>query len=419
MSTWAKEQIDNPFFRNTYILMVMRVLSTLFGYLFWVLAARTMAAGSVGIASGSESTALLLSGFAHLGLGYGIVRRLAHTDNPNGLINFALITAGALAVILAAVFLLGVNFWSPKLAPLLDSFYTVLLFILLVLASTLSRIFFSIFLATRRMIFGLLKQTIQSILGVVLLLALRGSMPGYIAALSAYTFALVLSIALSFPFLAAAQPGYKFSLKPRMALLSSFTKYSFVNYLCDQVQAAPSSLLPLIVLNIFGADAGAYFFIPWSIGRGLVTLAGSVSETLFAEGSYSPELNAAYTRKSARLAILLALGMALGVLVGGRFLLSIYGQDYTANSLRLLYTVTLTVLPEVLILIIVSSLRVQDRLRSVFGILAVCSLLGIALSWGGMSRFGTDGAGYGWLAAQTVVLVFTLIWQRSKRNKES
>lgn len=310
MLTWVQDHLHNTFFQNTYLLMLMRVCSTLLSYLFWVLAARSLAVDQVGIATGSVTSAMLLAGFAHLGLGYGLVRRLAHSDNPNALLNFSLVTAGLMGLALAGVFLLGLPVWSPRLQPLVSSISTMVLFILLVLSFTLSRIVFYVFLAARRMVFGLYKQTVQSGLGVILLLALHPLLPGYVAAITAYTLALLISLLLAFSFFPQVQPGYRFSLAFKEINVSSFTGYSFANYLLEQIQTIPTTLLPILVLNILGPSFGAYFSIPWSIGLGMVSLAGSVSETLFSEGAYDPTNAAANVRKSARFGFLVTLGMA-------------------------------------------------------------------------------------------------------------
>ena len=77
---------------------MMRFLGAGLGFLFWALAARTMTADNVGLASGAVSAAMLLAGLAQLGLGYGLVRHLSHTDNPNGLLNLSIVLSGLTAL---------------------------------------------------------------------------------------------------------------------------------------------------------------------------------------------------------------------------------------------------------------------------------------------------------------------------------
>jgi O-antigen/teichoic acid export membrane protein len=278
------------------------------------------------------------------------------------------------------------------------------LFILLVLSFTLSRIVFYVFLAARRMVFGLYKQTVQSGLGVILLLALHPLLPGYVAAITAYTLALLISLLLAFSFFPQVQPGYRFSLAFKEINVSSFTGYSFANYLLEQIQTIPTTLLPILVLNILGPSFGAYFSIPWSIGLGMVSLAGSVSETLFSEGAYDPTNAAANVRKSARFGFLVTLGMAACAITSGRLMLYIYGPQYAENGAWLLYLVSLALLPDVLIMIFVSYLRIQDRLNVVLIITSVNAALGIGLGVAGMLRFGLTGAGAGWLASRVLVV---------------
>ena len=56
--------LRTPLFLNGYLLLVMRVVSTGFGFLFWALAARTMSADDVGLASGTIAVTMLFAGLS-------------------------------------------------------------------------------------------------------------------------------------------------------------------------------------------------------------------------------------------------------------------------------------------------------------------------------------------------------------------
>jgi O-antigen/teichoic acid export membrane protein len=412
-----KTHLRNSFFLNTYLLIVMRVLGAGLGFLFWALAARIMTADNVGLASGAVSLTALLAGLAQLGLGYGLVKHFAQADDPNGLLNMSIVISGLAGFGLALLPFMVMPAWSPALLPLRDSLFTTLFFIVLVLSTTLSQLLHWAFLATRRVEFSLIKQTGQAFLAIILLFMLSKVMPGYLSTIAAYTIATVISLAVAFwVFLPKAQPGYSFGLGFKVSSLASFTKFSLINHITDQIQRVPDTLLPLIVIYLLGPSAGAYFFVVWTLARSIAAWAGSIAESMFAEASNTPALVSTFAWRSAKLGLLLAGAMTLAMLAGSQLLLSIYGQDYVEQGTGLLYWVALASMPGVLLSIFINFLRIRDRLRGVFTVTALSNGGSILLAYFGMVWLGMSGAGLGWLIGQMIVLIGVLSWWRWQQS---
>ena len=235
----------------------------------------------------------------------------------------------------------------------------------------------------------------------------------------AYTGATVISLLIVWIwFLPKAQVGYRFNFDFSVPLRKSFARFSLVNYVTDQFQRAPDTLLPLIVINLFGTEAGAYFFVVWTLGRSMSAWAGSIAESLFAEGSHSPAQLSLFVWRAAKFGVLLSVGLAAAISLGGRLILSIYGAEYANQGMALLYFVAATAVPTVLLSIFVNYLRVRDRLRAVFVIMTSSIGLGMAACYVSMQQWGLIGAGMGWLGAQTAVLLGSLVWWQAQKNKE-
>jgi O-antigen/teichoic acid export membrane protein len=396
---------------NTYLLFFIRLLGTGFGFLFWAVSARAMTAEQVGLASGTVSSTMLLAGLAQLGLGYGLVRHLAHSKKPNALLNIAFVITGGVGTGFAVLFLLMLPSWSPALLPLRDSAVTTLIFVMFVAGTSLSQMLHWAFMATRQLSYSLIKNVTQSFLAIVFFLILRPIFPGYLGAVMAYTAATIVSLLMIWIwFLPKARPGYRLNLDFSVPLRGTFARFSLINYVTDQFQRAPDTLLPLIVMNLFGAEAGAYFFVVWTLGRSMSAWAGSIAESLFAEGSHAPAQLSAFVWRAAKVGLLLSGGLAVAVSAGGRFILSIYGSDYAMQGMGLLYFVSATAVPTVLLSVFVNTLRVRDQLRAVFIIMTSSIGLGMAACYLSMQQWGLIGAGIGWLAAQLFVLCISLIW---------
>ena len=402
---------------NTYLLFFIRLLGTGFGFLFWAIAARGMSAEQVGLASGTVSSNMLLAGLAQLGLGYGLVRHLAHSKKPNGLLNLSFLISGSVAVLLTAVFLIMLPVWSPALLPLRERAGIMLLFLLFVTSTALSQMLHWAFLATRQLTYSLYKNAGQAFLAILFLLLLQPIFPGYLGAVMAYAGATLVSLLLVWGlFLPKAQRGYRLNLDFSIPFRTSFARFSLMNYVTDQFQRAPDTLLPLIVLNLFGTEAGAYFFVVWTLGRSMSAWAGSIAESLFAEGSHTPALLNQYVWRAAKFGLLLSGGLAVTISIAGPLILSIYGTNYAEEGMGLLYFVAGTAVPTVLLSVFVNYLRVRDQMRAVFLIMICSIVIGMGFSFMGMMRWGLIGTGIGWMAAQIGVLIISLLWGWAARS---
>jgi len=396
---------------NTYLLFFTRLLGTGFGFLFWALVARVMSAEQVGLASGTVSSNMLLAGLAQLGLGYGLVRHLVHSKKPIALLNVAFMITAVTGLILAVLFLIMLPVWSPALLPLHDNVAAIVLFVLLIVGTSLSQMLHWAFMATRQLTYSLIKNVGQAFLAIVLLLLLKPNFPGFMGAVMAYTGATVISLLTAWSwFLPKAQAGYRLDFDFSIPLRSSFARFSLINYVTDQFQRTPDTLLPLIVINQFGAETGAYFFVVWSLGRSMSAWAGSIAESLFAEGSHDPTQLSVLVWRAVRFGLLLSSGLALAVVISGRLILSIYGTDYATHGMALLYFVAGTAVPTVLLSILVNYLRVKNNLRAVFVIMAASIGVGMVFAIVGMQFWDLIGVGIGWLSAQLSVLLISLSW---------
>lgn len=412
MVTAIRTHLRTALFLNTYLLVIMRVFGAATGFLFWAIAARAMSAEEVGLASGAVSAATLFAGIAQLGLGYGLVRHLSSSERPNALLNLAIVVSGALALALALIYLLTLPLSSPVLLPLRATVVSSVVFVALVVSTTTTQLFHWAFLASRRLSFSLWKMLIQSVLAIILLLALWPLMSGYLATATAYMLSTVIGLALCFwPFLPRALPGYRFSLDFKNVPRISFGHYSLANYLADQLQRAPDTILPLVVITWLGPSAGACFFVVWTFGRSMAAWAGSVAESLFAEGAREPAKVAGHARRAVKLGLLLGGGLTTGSIVGARYFLAIYGPDYVEQGVVLLGVVALAAIPSVLLSIFVSLLRIHDRLRAVSTVMTVSVVSGVLLSVAFL-QFGLAGAGVGWLLSQTLIVIAVGVWWR-------
>lgn len=128
----------DPLYRNSLALMLNSAFSAFFGLLFWIVAARTMPAKDIGLATAAISAAALIVGLSKLGLDAGLVRYLPESKNKNGLYSTIVMITLILALVLTAVFMLGINIFSPALSFLHDGWFLPVFFAYIAVTSIYS-----------------------------------------------------------------------------------------------------------------------------------------------------------------------------------------------------------------------------------------------------------------------------------------
>ena len=166
--------------------------------------------------------------------------------------------------------------------------------------------------------------------------------------------------------------------------------------------AATPLVLPVLVVLRLGATSNAYFYITWMMGAAFFMVSPSVAQAVFAEGVRAHSDLRTVVMKALRvIAIMLAPAMAV-MIVGGKFILGLFGASYAAAGYGLLILLAISALPDAVSNVAVVVCRVTRQLTYStilnLGIL-VMTLVG---AWLLMPRLGIAGVGLAWLAAQTI-----------------
>ena len=108
--------LRTPLFRNGYALLASSAATSALGLFYWVLAARYYPTETVGLGSALLSAMMLLSGIAQLSLNSVLVRFVPLTGRQTSrLIRYSYLISTAFAVLVSAIFLLGLEVWAPAL----------------------------------------------------------------------------------------------------------------------------------------------------------------------------------------------------------------------------------------------------------------------------------------------------------------
>ncbi len=107
-------QNDN-FFKNSFFIFLGRALNASCGFIFWTVASRYYAPEDVGIGTTLISSLAVILSLSKLGFDISIIRFMPLGDRSK-IFSTSLIMVSSAAIIMSSLFLLTVDFISPKLS---------------------------------------------------------------------------------------------------------------------------------------------------------------------------------------------------------------------------------------------------------------------------------------------------------------
>jgi O-antigen/teichoic acid export membrane protein len=181
------------------------------------------------------------------------------------------------------------------------------------------------------------------------------------------------------------------------------------NHAVTVVERAPVLVLPIVVAELLGAAANAYWYVAWMTALAVFTIPVQSARVLFAGVAADPEHAARVVRRSSAFTLVLGLaGAALLALVAGQ-LFQLLGDDYAREATTPARILLAGVVPVVFVQAYVGLSRGLGRLREALlavGAFGAAAALAAAVTG---SRFGLVGVASGWVVAQCVFGVFAAL----------
>ncbi len=402
-----------PLYRNGYALILSSVSTSGLGVVYWILAARIYAAEIVGLNSAAISAMMFLAGVSQLNLMSALMRFIPKMGRATRqfVINTYLI-ATAVAAAASLVYILGLETWSPALGFIRSD----LLFVLWFSAATMAWCIFvlqdSALTGLRQATWVPIENSIFAIAKLVLLLALAGPFPQY-GVFASWTIALMLSLLptnfLIFQYLI---PRHVQETQDQQAppAPSQVARYVAGDYVGSLFWLMATTLMPVIVIEIAGAAATAYFYLSWTIINSLYNFSADMGASLIVEGSRDPAKLGIYSQRMVFQTAKIVTPLVVVLLVGAPWILAIFGGDYAAEGAMLLRILALSTIPNIITALYIATARVQRRVTAVVVVLATLCVLVLGLSFVLLKMVGVVGVGWAWLISQSMiasVLLFT------------
>lgn len=394
--------LRQPLFANAGYLWGVTLVGASTGFVFWGLAARLYPPDDVGIASAVISVVTLLASIAGLGVGFGLVRFLPGAQQPRRLLNTAFTFNILTALLVAGVYLAGIEIWSPSLAGLRGSFLCVAGFLAFTTAATLGGVVQLTFVARRQAGYALAQTSVVNGGRLLLVAALAGmGVAGLVGSVAlGLGVAVLLSLAV---FLPRVETGYR----PRPDLLwrdlATILPYSAGNYLAGLLAQTSQLLLPLLILELLGAPSSGYAYIAWMVGSVLASPGMALAGSAFAEGSHAPGSLRAILSRSAVAGLALTTAGAGAVILIAPWLLQLFGPSYSRQATALLRWLSAAAPLVVVAQLYFTALRVQKRVGRLIGLSGLIAAVTLGLAAALMPHYGISASGVGWLLGNGLV----------------
>ena len=390
-------------YRNAVYLILSQVAVSLSGFVFWILAARLCRPEYVGQASAAISATILLAYLSTLGLGYGLVRFLPRPgEKSRVLMNSVFLLTALASLVFASIFLGGLSFWLPSLNFIRQSPIFLASFITFTIGMTLSLLFHSTFVARRTTSLQFAQNLIASITKLILIVVMAKffTVFGIFASQGlGITIGVIISV---FAFLPRVEPNYRPIPLFKKGAVDEIVRYSFGNYIAELLWIGPTFILPIMVLNIIGAEQNAYFYIAWAVGTFLGSMGMATSASLFAEGSFDEAKLRENLRRSVKLIVTLLLPMIILVFLIGDKLLLLFGEVYSDKATHLLWILAVASFPMSLNWVYFAVERVRKKTKNIIIIVGFIALTTLVLSYFLLPVLGILGVGIAWISSQGI-----------------
>jgi O-antigen/teichoic acid export membrane protein/aminoglycoside phosphotransferase len=403
------EHLRSPLERNGYALVAATGATAVLGALYWVLAARNYSTADVGRNSALLASMTFLANLAHLNLTNGLNRFVPTSGTRTGrFVALAYAVAAGLAVLAALIFIGGIEIWSPKLTDLVrENPVAVGAFVAATALWVVFQLQDSVLIGLGRADWVFVENVAFGIAKIVLLIALATALPDEGIFASWTLPLLVVVLAVNVLVFRRLVPRHVASAPTTVENVGirDLGRYLTADYFASLLWTATTSLLPLIVLAIDGAEQSAYFYLSWTIAYTLFLLSRNLGMSLVTEGARAPQRLYEFALRTLAQCGKIVVPLAVVVAAISPLILRLFGSDYVEGASVVLPLLVLSAIPHVVIATFLAAARVQQRMRAVVVVTATMSISVMGLSIVLLDRYGLTGVGVAWLGAQSVIAI--------------
>jgi O-antigen/teichoic acid export membrane protein len=339
-------QRNQDLLRNAGSLAATTGLTSLFGFVFWIIAAKEFNRTEVGYGSAAINAMSLLGTVGMFGLGTMLIGELPRRRERGGLMTASLIASSLGSLVLGLAFPLVVGAFGLHFPEISGTLPRLLLFAFGVMLTGGTLVFDEGTIGLMRGGVQLSRNLAMSALKLVALPVTAVVLhDGFgVGIMLAFVIGTVVSIVPAIIML--ARSGSRILHRPDWGLLRRLAKVAMAHNWLNLAIATPPKLIPVLVTIAVSPSANAVFYVAWMIASFLFMVPVHLSTVLFAIASASPEVIAEKLRFVLRLSLLIGLPVMVVLAIGAHFALNLFGHDYAVLGTVPLWLLILEYIPQ-------------------------------------------------------------------------
>jgi O-antigen/teichoic acid export membrane protein len=392
-------QRNQDLLRNAGSLAATTGLTSIFGFVFTIVAARMFTPDEVGWGNAAISAIQLLGTIGMFGLGTMLIGELPKRQRDRGgLFSASLATSGIGSLILGLVFAVVVGLYFSKDLPGVGGTLGEVLLFVVGTALTGATLVFD------EGTIGLLRGGVQlwrnmamsaiklAILPVTAVLLHDGAGVGLTAS---FVFATVGSMIPASIML--IRGGSRIFHRPDWESLRRLFPVAVNHNWLNLAVATPARIMPIVVTVVVGGKAGGVFYVTWMIASLLFMVPVHLGTVLFALASASPQLVAEKLRFVLRVSLMIGLPVMAALAIGAHFMLSIYKPVYAELGTVPLWLLIIGYIPQMPRAQFIAVSRATNKVGQAAGLLCFFACCEIAAIYIGGRLGGLDGLSFAYL----------------------
>ena len=407
--TWERNQ---DLLRNAGSLAATTGLTSIFGFVFTIVAARMFSAKAVGWGNTAINEMQLFGTVGMFGLGTMLIGELPKRSRDRaGLFAASLTTSAIGSALLGLIFAVtvGLYFSAPKDLPGIGGTPGQTLLFVLGTCLTGATLVFD------EGTIGMLRGGVQLWRNMSLSAIKLAALPVAAFALHATgvgndSFGVGLSLAYVVGIVGSLIPaaimltrsGSRIFHRPDWGSLRRLLPVAINHNWLNLAMATPSRIIPIVVTVAIGPDKSAVFYVAWMISSLLFMVPVHLGTVLFALASASPQVVAEKLRFVLRVSLLIGLPVMAVLAIGAHFMLGVYdtpknGFIYSAWGTVPLWLLIIGYIPQMPRAQFIAVSRATNRVGQAAGLICFFACCEIASIFIGGKLGGLDGLSFAYL----------------------
>jgi O-antigen/teichoic acid export membrane protein len=400
----ATLQRNSALLRNAGSLAATTGMTSLFGFVFWIIAAKEFTKTEVGYGSAATNAMQLLGTIGMFGLGTMLIGELPRRRERGGLFAASLITSAVGSLILAILFMLGVQLlgFGPKFQDIIGTLPRILVFVAGTTLTGATLVFDEGTIGLMRGGVQLWRNLAMSGLKLAILPVMTIFLHDQYGVGITWSFTAATALSVLPSAVMLVRGGSRVFHRPDWPLLRRMFKVALNHNWLNLAIATPPRLVPIIVTLAVGPAENAVFYVAYMISSFLFMVPVHLSTVLFAIASASPELIAEKLRFVLRVSLMIGLPVMAVLAIGAHFALGLFNPSYAAEGTVPLLTLIVGYIPQMPKAQFIAVSRATNKVGRAAALLcctASCEMVAIVV---GGKLDGLHGLSFAYLSVLTV-----------------